>query len=165
MFSHFKKYYAPDVSFKDPLTSLAGVASYQKNVDMLAGRTLMGSILFDDAKINLHKVSGGETFEDGRISDVITRWTLKVTAKVLPWKPTARFTGISVYKLATVNDEVLIAGQQDYWDSINLRPDSMGEYQTVDKSVAAEDFLSQLKPGGLQAQQSAAEVPFELLRR
>lgn len=50
------------MTFSDPLTSLTGVDSYKKNVDMLAGRTLLGTLLFDDAKINLHKVTGGKFF-------------------------------------------------------------------------------------------------------
>jgi hypothetical protein len=96
-------WYAQDVTFNDPMTSLSGVDSYRKNVDMLAGRTLMGKILFDGAGINLHSVTGGEIVEgmNGQveIKDIITRWTLKVTAKILPWKPEAVFSGISVYKV------------------------------------------------------------------
>lgn len=96
-------WYAADVSFDDPMTSLSGVDSYRKNVDMLAGRTLMGKILFDGAGINLHSVTGGEITEDDsgnlQISELVTRWTLRVTAKVLPWKPTAVFSGISVYNV------------------------------------------------------------------
>lgn len=159
------KYYAPDVTFDDPLTSLEGAGSYQKNVDMLAGRTLMGSVLFENAKINLHSVTGGEVKEDGEIDNILTRWTLKLTVKVLPWSPTAVFTGVSVYKVASIDSEVTVVGQTDYWDSINLLPNSGGEYAKVDKSIALNDFLDQLKPGGLQAQQSAAEIPYELLRR
>lgn len=96
-------WYAPDVTFNDPMTSLSGVDSYRKNVDMLAGRTMMGKVLFDGAGINLHSVTGGEVREGSNgqveIEDIITRWTLKVTAKVLPWKPEAVFSGISVYKV------------------------------------------------------------------
>ena len=96
-------WYAQDVTFNDPMTSLSGVDSYRNNVDMLAGRTLMGRILFDGAGINLHSVTGGEVVEDSngkeKIEDIITRWTLKVTAKVLPWKPEAVFSGVSVYKV------------------------------------------------------------------
>lgn len=159
------EYYADDVTFSDPLTSLTGVDSYKKNVDMLAGRTLLGTLLFDDAKINLHKVTGGSYDGPDKIEDVQTRWTLKVTAKILPWKPTASFTGVSVYKLAMTNNKIQIVGQEDYWDSINLIDDASGRYRQVDKSIALDDFLGQLKPGGLQAQQSAAEIPYELLRR
>lgn len=53
-------WYAPDVSFDDPLTSLTGVESYKNNVDMLAGRTMLGRVMFDDACIILHSVTGGE---------------------------------------------------------------------------------------------------------
>ena len=96
-------WYAQDVTFDDPMTSLSGVDSYRNNVDMLAGRTLMGKVLFDGAGINLHSVTGGDIKEgsDGEvdIENIITRWTLKVTAKVLPWKPEAVFSGISVYNV------------------------------------------------------------------
>ena len=85
------------------MTSLSGVDSYRDNVDMLAGRTWMGKLLFDGAGINLHSVTGGEITEsasgDVQVSEIVTRWTLRVTAKVLPWKPTAVFSGISVYQV------------------------------------------------------------------
>lgn len=158
-------WYSPSVTFDDPMTTLEGVDQYRKNVDMLASRTLMGKFLFDDASINLHSVTGGET--DGTIiSDIQTRWTLKVTASVLPWEPTARFTGISVYKLAPGGaNGVEIIGQLDYWDSVNLKDDGSGQYQTVAKWTAVQDFIAQLKPGGPKAQAAAPELPYELLRR
>ena len=34
--------YAESVSFTDPMTAFTGIAKYKDNVDMLAGRTLMG---------------------------------------------------------------------------------------------------------------------------
>ncbi|KAL7525743.1 hypothetical protein ACHAXR_001138 [Thalassiosira sp. AJA248-18] len=168
-------WYAPDVSFVDPMTSLSGVDSYRGNVDMLAGRTLMGKILFDGAGINLHSVTGGEIIEknDGsvEIAEVITRWTLRVTAKVLPWKPEAVFSGISVYKLQPGGEEgVTIVGQTDYWDSINIKEGMdpsipQTQYQTVPKSVAVQDFLGQLQPEGFVAAAAAPELPYLLLRR
>merc|ERR1719203_1899229 len=84
----YKEYYQKDVTFLDPLTKLSGVSSYENNVNMLSGRTLLGSILFEDASISLHSVTGGEVIDD-KISDVVTRWTLRLTAKILPWKPKA----------------------------------------------------------------------------
>ncbi len=170
-------WYAPDVTFDDPLTSLSGVNSYRNNVDMLAGRTLLGKILFDGASINLHSVKGGEISQDNNgnvqiIADVITRWTLRVTAKVLPWKPEAVFSGISVYKLKMGGTEgVIIVGQTDYWDSINIKEgvDSIStpqnQYQKVDKSMAIQDFLAQLQPDGFRAAAAAPELPYLLLRR
>mmetsp|Transcript_17059 Transcript_17059/g.48985 ORF Transcript_17059/g.48985 Transcript_17059/m.48985 type:complete len:440 (-) Transcript_17059:185-1504(-) len=165
-------WYSPSVTFVDPMTELSGVDSYRNNVDMLAGRTLMGKILFEDAGINLYSVTGGEVCEtaEGKveIAEITTRWTLKVTASVLPWKPTARFTGISVYKVvpdASSSNGVQIVGQTDYWDSVNLQPNSGGQYQRVEKSLAIQDFLNQLKPGGPKAQAAAPELPYELLRR
>jgi len=167
-------WYAPDVSFDDPLTSLSGVDSYRKNVDMLAGRTLMGKILFDDAGINLHSVTGGaitETNGNIEIANVITRWTLRVTAKVLPWKPEAVFSGVSVYKLQPGGKEgITIVGQTDYWDSINIKEGTdssmpLTQYTKVPKTAAVQDFLGQLQPDGFRAVAAAPELPFLLLRR
>lgn len=166
----YTEYYSPDVVFEDPMTSLAGVSQYQNNVDMLASRTLMGKVLFSDAGISLHSVTGGEISESGEISDIITRWTLRLTAKVLPWSPTARFSGISVYKVKPFpspgKPKVQIVGQTDYWDSINIDPtNKSGNYVKVDKGIAIKDFLNQLSPGGFEAKQSAPELPYQLLRR
>lgn len=164
-------WYAPDVSFVDPMVSLSGVDSYRKNVDMLAGRTLMGKILFDGAGINLHSVTGGAITESGEIENIITRWTLRVTAKVLPWEPEAVFSGVSVYKLAPGGKEgISIVGQTDYWDSINIKEGTdsttpLVQYQKVPTSVAVKDFLGQLTPDGFQAPPAAPELPYLLLRR
>ncbi len=161
-----KEYYSKDVSFDDPMTSLSGVDAYQNNVDMLASRTLMGKFLFEDAGIVLHSVEGGEVAADGSISNIMTRWTLRVTAKVLPWKPTARFSGVSVYEVSVGGSEgVVVDHQTDYWDSINLRPNSGGQYQKVDKMIALKDFLGQVKPENALAISAGPEVPYQLLRR
>jgi hypothetical protein len=161
------EYYATDVTFDDPLTTLEGVDAYKTNVDMLAGRTLLGSILFEDGGINLHSVTGGEISDDtdGTIEDIITRWTLRFTMKVWPWKPTARFSGISVYKVKSIDNAngVQIVGQLDYWDSINLKEG--GTYEKVSKGDALADFINQLKPGGFEAKSAAPELPYSLLRR
>lgn len=161
------QYYANDVTFDDPMTSLSGVQSYKNNVDMLASRTLLGNILFQDAGIVLHNISGGDVNQDGSIGDIITRWTLKMTFKILPWNPTARFTGISVYKVVkdTTAAGVSIISQNDYWDSINIAPNSGGEYQKVEKGKAVSDFIGQISPGGFTAKEAAPELPYQLLRR
>ena len=141
-----RDYYSPTVTFDDPMTSLSGVDAYQNNVDMLSSRTLMGKVLFKDAGIVLHSVTGGDVNPaDGSISNIITRWTLRVTAQVLPWQPTARFSGISVYEVKSGGPKgVQVTHQTDYWDSINIKEG--GSYATVDKSIAVNDFLNQLKP-------------------
>jgi len=163
------EYYSEAVTFDDPLTSLAGVQNYQKNVDMLASRTFLGKFLFQDAGIVLHSVEGGEVTpnnDDGTptISSITTRWTLRVTAKVIPWSPTARFTGISVYKVSQGGSEgVIIDHQTDYWDSINIQKD--GTYDKVDISLAVKDFLQQLKPQKGKAAAAGVELPYQLLRR
>jgi hypothetical protein len=50
------EFYDRDVQFIDPLTEFTGIDKYRANVDLLAGRTLLGSILFRDASILLHSV-------------------------------------------------------------------------------------------------------------
>ena len=65
-------FYDPSVSFDDPLSSLSGLDAYRGNVDMLAGRTLMGKILFSDAAIILHDV------REKANGQLRTRWTLRV---------------------------------------------------------------------------------------
>jgi Uncharacterized conserved protein (DUF2358)/SOUL heme-binding protein len=159
-----KEYYSQGVSFDDPMTSLSGVDAYQNNVDMLASRTLMGKFLFQDGGIVLHSITGGEVQPDGSISDIITRWTLRVTVKVLPWQPTARFSGISVYEVSPGGSEgVLVDHQTDYWDSINIQQG--GDYTKVDKGIAIKDFLDQLKPDNGNAAAAGVEMPYQLLRR
>ena len=186
------EYYADDVTFTDPLTSLSGVTSYQQNVDMLASRTLLGKVLFKDASIVLHSVTGG-TVTGGAdpdpdqqqqqpkkttIAQIQTRWTLRMCLKVLPWQPTARFTGVSLYDVQPGGSEgVIITGQTDYWDSINMVQDdddddqdtgrrrAAGTYQKVDKVLALQDFLQQLQSENGQAQAAGPEVPYSLLRR
>jgi hypothetical protein len=160
-----RQYYSKGVSFDDPMTSLSGVDAYQNNVDMLASRTLLGKVLFQDSGIVLHSIVGGEVQPDGSISDIITRWTLRVTVKVLPWQPTARFSGISVYEVSSPrgSERVVIDHQTDYWDSINIQPG--GEYAKVDKGIAIKDFLDQLKPDNGNAAAAGIEMPYQLLRR
>jgi hypothetical protein len=161
------EFYSKDVTFDDPLTTLTGVEAYQNNVDMLASRTLLGRLLFRDGSIVLHSITGGEVQDNGvDISDIVTRWTLRFTFQALPWAPTARFSGISVYSVmaGAGSEGVLITAQADYWDSIN-RVKGGGTYQKVSQLVALQDFVQQLKPGGLVATTAAPEVPYQLLSR
>jgi len=175
------EYYSPQVTFDDPMTSLSGVQSYQANVDMLASRTWMGKFLFQDARILLHSISGGdvilvdeETVENQQlqIQPMTTRWTLKLTISILPWKPTAIFSGISVYQLIpnfakSDRPMIQIIQQQDYWDSINIQPYSQGQYHKVPTSIAVNHFIQQLLPRGLVASQAAGKdtIPYTLLRK
>lgn len=160
-----REFYADSVSFDDPMTSLSGVDSYQNNVDMLSSRTLFGKFFFKDAGIVLHSITGGEVNEeDGNISNIITRWSLRVTVQALPWQPTARFTGISEYEVVPGGSEgVIVQHQTDYWDSINIKKG--GNYGKVEKGIAIKDFLDQLKPENGNAAAAAPEVPYSLLRR
>ena len=144
-------FYEDGVTFDDPLSSLSGLAAYRNNVDMLAGRTALGAALFSDAAIALHDVS---ELDDGRLR---TRWTLRVCFAALPWKPVARFTGVSDYDLDARNK---IVGQTDYWDSIDLKPG--GAYARSSKLDGVRDFVGQLFGA---TPSSDGELPFELLRR
>lgn len=166
-----REYYKSDVKFQDPLTALEGVDKYQNNVDMLAGRSLIGSLLFRDASIILHSVSGGDirmesseasTGSSVEIDPIVTRWTLRFTFKALPWAPTPRFSGISRYTVVADGGDCRIVGQQDFWDSINLLPG--GTYAAVEKSVALKHFLQQLAPGSLEAPSAGPELPYQTLR-
>lgn len=147
--------YNPDVSFSDPLISLSGVDAYRNNVDMLAGKTLMGRTCFSDCGLIMHKISESA---DGGLE---TRWTLQFRFKLLPWQPLCRFTGVSKY---TLDSDCRVLRQQDFWDSINLQPG--GGYAPASKLAALLDLLGQMAPGGYKAEQSSSrELPYVLLRR
>ena len=143
------EYYSSSVTFDDPL-NLSGLKAYRNNVDMLAGRTLFGGLLFSDAMMNLHDV---RELDDGRLQ---TRWTLRVCFSALPWAPTARFTGISVYDLDAENK---IRGEPDYWGQ--HRPQA-GVLQPLVERDAVQDFVNQLLGGSKTSEGRAA---YELLRR
>lgn len=147
-----KDFYATNVMFVDPMTSFIGIDKYQNNVDMLAGRTPLGSLLFKDASINLHKI---ERLSDGRL---LTRWTLRVTVKVLPWQPTPRFSGVSIYSF---DEDGKVCKQEDFWDSVNLQS---GQYKPMSFLDGFNDFIGQLKDAS-GADMAAPELPYELLRR
>ena len=147
-----KKFYTDNVEFIDPMTSFRGVNKYQGNVDMLAGRTGVGKIMFKDASIALHNV---EQLDVGKLQ---TRWTLQVTVKAFPWQPRARFTGVSIY---TLDSNGKVAKQEDYWDSVNL---VKGQYTTKNIAEGLKDFAAQLRQEA-GAEMGAPELPYELLRR
>ena len=170
-----RQYYNKNVIFQDPLNSIEGIDSYQGNVDMLAARTLLGKFLFRNANIVLHNIQGGEIVANGdqvQISNLVTRWTLSMTMSVLPWQPTARFTGISVYQVRPKLQQtepnsplIEIIQQNDYWDSINLVEG--GSYVAVDKWTAVQDFVNQLlEPNTAPTTSSSSnELSYQLLRR
>ncbi|CAM9525614.1 unnamed protein product, partial [Chrysoparadoxa australica] len=147
------EYYSQDVTFTDPLTRFTGPQRYENNVMMLSGRSFPGDLLFDNANIVLHSV------EDVGERGMRTRWTLSMSFKALPWKPVAKFSGISEYE---INDKGLICSQVDYWDSVNLED---GQYKAQSTIKGVQDFVDQLKPVSEAAKAVGAEVPFTLLRR
>jgi hypothetical protein len=148
-----RQFYTPDVSFADPMTSFTGMEKYQSNVDMLAARTPLGKLLFSNASIQMFSV------EDMGEKGLRTRWMLRLCAKILPWKPVARFTGVSEYKL---DDDCKVVAQQDYWDSINL---VNGRYEPQSVLTGVADFLGQLAPEQKAVSAMGAELPYLLLRR
>jgi hypothetical protein len=164
-------YYRNDVTFIDPLTTLSGIDSYLNNVNMLSGRTMLGSILFRDARIILHIITGGNVKYDDendttsfKIDNIMTRWTLKFTFQILPWQPSPSFTGISMYSLQAGGPKgVQVVQQNDYWDAINLQLG--GSYAAVSNSIAIQHFISLLLPGNtFQAKSAGPELPYTTLR-
>tara|TARA_B110000305_G_scaffold240435_1_gene311033 strand:+ start:642 stop:1766 length:1125 start_codon:yes stop_codon:yes gene_type:complete len=160
--------YSPTLDFTDPLASLNSITDYEKNIQMLNGRGLLGGILFDSAssRINLHKiVSPG--IQDANIQ---TFWTLKFTVKLLPWRPTLVISGVSLYFIDSNNNsnnnnnDSKITRQVDYWDSINLS--KSGTYSQVDKAEAVSDCIGQVfdKSKRINPSANPGELPFELLR-
>lgn len=149
-----KSYYDDDVSFTDPLMKINGIEKYQSNVDMLAGRNVLGGLLFKEASISLHNITNISP------NQIMTRWTLRVTVKALPWSPTVRFTGVSIYTLD--KNGAKICAQEDYWDSINLQK---GKYIQKPFLDGLGDFFSQLQSESGNAEMAAPEMPYELLRR
>lgn len=147
------EFYDPSVTFSDPMITISGVDSYKSNVDLLSGRTAFGKFMFRDASIILHRI------EDLGPNKLRTRWTLRLTVKVLPWQPTARFTGVSDY---TVNAAGKVIRQDDYWDSINLAD---GQYSPRGVIEGVTDFVNQLKPDGGKSSDLGRELPYTLLRR
>lgn len=148
-----RKFYDNDVVFIDPLTSFTGIDKYQNNVDMLAGRTSLGSLLFKESSIALHKITSLGP------NQIQTRWTLQFTVKIIPWQPRPKFTGVSIYTINPASGK--ISKQDDYWDSVNL---IKGEYKPVPFTQGLQDFFSRLSNDG-GAEMAAPELPFELLRR
>jgi Uncharacterized conserved protein (DUF2358)/SOUL heme-binding protein len=146
------KFYSDDVAFIDPITKFTGIQKYKDNIDMIAGRTGLGKILFEDASIVLHNIV------QTKKKEIQTRWTLQVTFKALPWKPRCKFTGVSVY---TLTDAGIVARQDDFWDSANLKK---GKYGVVGLADGLKDLAGQLQQE-ISAEMSAPEMPYELLRR
>ena len=85
---------------------------------------------------------------------MFTRYTLRVTAKVILWKPEAVFSGISMYKLQPEGAEgITIVGQTHYLDSINIKEGMdvfmpRTQYQKLPTNVAVLEFLGQLQTDG-----------------
>ena len=148
--------YAPGVTFSDPLISLEGVSAYKNNVNMLAGDSMLGKILFTDCGLVMHNV----TTDSPESRTLCTRWTLQFRFKLLPWQPLAQFTGISQY---TLDDEARVLRQEDFWDSINL--EAGGTYKPAGKAAGLLDMLKQFGPRIERRTAARQELRHDLLRR
>ncbi len=147
--------YTPDFEFADPMISYTGRDAHRSNVDMLSGSSALGRLLFSDCSLVMHN----STTAPGAAA-LTTRWTLAFRFNLLPWKPLARFTGVSEY---TLDPDARLSRQQDYWDSVNLVPG--GGYATKPSIAALLDLLAQLAPTDTAQAASGRELPYVLLRR
>lgn len=97
--------YDPSIKFKDPISNFNDLTGYRVNVRFLA-------TAFDvDFKLLDIGVVSPET--------IVARWTMEAKTRLpplLPWKPTAVFTGTSEYKVNP--DSGLITEHIDKWDSV-----------------------------------------------
>lgn len=146
-----EEFYSEDVSFLDPLNNITGRNGYKGNVAMLSGESWFGNLLFENGFIDLHAV------EDvpGDLTRLRSRWTLGFDFKLLPWKPSAIFTGISDYKID--ESSALVLSQRDYWDVLSLGKG--GSYEPEGAFRGAIDLVLQWLPESLKDKVPAAQEP------
>ena len=132
--------------FTDPLSVVKGVSSYEKNIDLIAGRGLIGGLVLGEGRgrIYLHKIEDNlENVDPGsEIYNIRTYLTLKIGVKLLPWDPQVAITGVSLYEIE--RSRGLIVKQDDFWDTANLES---GKYKRLsreeEKMLAIKDMFSQ----------------------
>lgn len=97
--------YDPSVKFRDPISAFNDVTGYSLNARFLA-------TAFDvDFKLLDIGIVGPE--------NIVARWSMEAKSRfppLLPWKPTAVFTGTAEYKIDPVSG--LITEHVDKWDSV-----------------------------------------------
>lgn len=131
--------FAQDVEFRDPLNSFKGSKRYRSNIAFLGK-----SPLFCDSSLVVHDVHIEST------TQIISRWTLGMSVRALPWRPRVQFTGTSLYEL---DHDALIIQHFDVWDS--LTDSANAKSFSVD---AVRDLVKQLR-------RLPTMPPYELLRR
>jgi hypothetical protein len=97
--------YSPDIVFEDPITRARNLDEYSFMISLLA-------TVFDN-KFEIFDIGVTGT---GRIT---ARWSLEMRFRllpVLPWKPTAVFTGTTEYTIDAVSG--LITRHIDRWDAV-----------------------------------------------
>lgn len=98
--------YSPDIVFEDPISRYTNLDGYCFNIALLVG---VFDTKFD--LLDIKAVGPGS---------VEARWSLEMRFKllpVLPWKPTAIFSGIARYMVDPVTG--LITSHKDLWDSVS----------------------------------------------
>lgn len=97
-----KERYAPDVAFQDPIAQFTGRDAYLLNVAALRA-------VFD-VDFTLHHIQSTEP------SEVVTRFTMILRAKALPWRPAVTITGRSIYSVDTAAGA--ITSHREEWDAL-----------------------------------------------
>jgi hypothetical protein len=98
--------YADGIMFEDPLTRLRGIQAYRRNIEFLRQ-----SPVFGEGQLVLHDVIQYEP------NGLLTRWTLSLRAKFVPFQPLVIFTGTSTYTWSP--EDGRIVSHIDRWDSIS----------------------------------------------
>jgi len=94
--------YDRDILFTDPLTSVRGIDVYA---------ALIGALRAFNTRLDLHtcEVVGEDT--------VVARWSMDLTAWMLPWAPTITITGTTTYLVDL--DSGRVVQHVDTWDAIS----------------------------------------------
>ncbi|KAF6003263.1 hypothetical protein F1559_002341 [Cyanidiococcus yangmingshanensis] len=98
--------YDEGIVFEDPLTRLRGMQAYRRNIEFLRE-----SPVFGEGQLLLHDLAVHEP------NVVVTRWTLSLRAKFVPFQPLVVFTGTSTYEWSVEHGRIV--SHVDRWDSIS----------------------------------------------
>ncbi|KAK9834183.1 hypothetical protein WJX81_006360 [Elliptochloris bilobata] len=94
--------YLLNFTFQDPIVKVSSLEAFVNNLRLL--RTVFNI----DFVLHSCRVSGP--------TEVVTRWTMRLQQKLLPWRPALVFTGRSCYTVESASGR--LATQTDVWDAI-----------------------------------------------